>query len=187
MTIERILGRILRPKTPKLVFPSDAQKLILGGRFDARLFRKGKLIDEWSFDNLVVNEGLNSNLNVYFNAGTPITTWFLGIYQGNYTPVATDTAATIASNSTECSAYSGGVRPTWTNAAPSSQSITNSANPGTFTFTGSQTIYGAFLISNSTINGTAGTLFAAARFGASKAVVASDQLLLTYSFTASSV
>lgn len=178
MEYERSSGGILLPKK---------QGIIFGGRFDAKLIRDLKVIDEWSFDNLVVNEGLNSNLSVYFNSGTPITTWFLGIFQGNYTPVSTDTASVIASNSTECSSYSGGVRPTWVNAAPSSQSITNSASPATFTFTGSQTIYGAFLISNSTINGTSGTLFAAARFGASKSVVSSDQLLLTYTFTASSV
>lgn len=186
MKYERSSGGILSPKK-ELVIPTRGELVKFGGRFDAKLLREGELIDEWSFDNLVVNQGLNSNLSVYFNSGTPITTWFLGIFQGNYTPVATDTAATIASNSTECSAYSGGSRPTWTPAAPSSQSITNSASPATFTFTGSATIYGAFLISSSTINGTAGTLFAAAQFGASKAVVSSDQLLLTYSFSASSV
>jgi hypothetical protein len=42
-------------------------------------------------------------------------------------------------------------------------------------------------VSNSTKSGTTGTLMSAARFGSSKSVVDDDQLLLTYTFTASSV
>jgi len=156
----------------------------LGGRFKASLYRKGVLIDEWESKNLAVNQGLNDALNAYFNAGGQTTTWYMGIYQGNYVPVATDTAATIAGNSTECSSYSSATRPQWQQAAPSGQSITNAANRATYTFTGGVTVYGAFLISSSVIGGTAGVLFAAAQFGASKAVVTSDQLLLTYTINA---
>jgi hypothetical protein len=175
MNFERSEGSILLP-----------QKADFNGRFHAQLVRKGQVIDEWSDTNLVVNEGLNSILSVMFDTGTQLTNWFLGLFQGNYTPVATDTASVIAVNSTECSSYTSATRPAWSNAAPSSQSISNSGSPATFTFNAAQTIYGAFLISDSTIAGTAGTLFAAARFGASKAVVNLDQLLLTYTFSASS-
>lgn len=156
----------------------------LGGCFFGEIWRKGKLLDKFAFKNLVVNQGLNDNLNTYFNAGAQITAWYMGIFQGNYTPVATDTAASIAGNSTECSSYSSSTRPQWTQAAPSAQSITNAANRATYTFTGSATVYGAFLISNNVIGGTSGILFAAAQFGASKAVVLNDQLLLTYQLNA---
>lgn len=156
----------------------------LGGRFFGEIRRKGKTIDKFHFDNLAVNQGLNDALNCYFNAGGQTTTWYMGIFQGNYTPLSTDTAASIAGNSTESSSYSSGTRPQWQQAAPSGQSITNAANRATYTFTGSVTIYGAFLISQNTIGGTSGVLFAAAQFGASKAVVASDQLLLTYQINA---
>jgi hypothetical protein len=156
------------------------------GLWQCKLVREGKVIDEWEKSNLVVNQGLNSLLSVYFNSGSQITNWYLGIYQGNYAPVATDTAANIASNSTECSSYTSPTRPAWTPAAPSSQQITNSASPATFTFNAGQTIYGAFLISNNVIGGTSGTLFSEALFSASKTVVNLDQLLLTYTFTASS-
>lgn len=176
MELQRTSGGILLPNSG----------LKMGGKFIGSLVRDGKVIDEFEEPNLVTNEGLNSILSVYLNSGTQLPNWYLGIFQANYTPVSTDTAAVIAANSTESTAYSGGVRPTWTPAAPSSQSITNSASRATYTFTGSVTIYGAFLVSNSTQNGTSGTLFAAAQFSASKAVVSGDQLLLTYTFTASS-
>lgn len=162
-------------------------KVLMGGKFIGQLFRKGKLIEEFEQANTVVNQGLNDNLNCYLNGGAQSTVWYMGIFQGNYTPVATDTAATIAGNSTECSSYTSATRPQWQPAAPSGQSITNSANRATFTFNGSVTVYGAFLVSNNVIAGTSGVLFAAAQFGAAKAVVSADQLLLTYTFNASSV
>ena len=163
------------------------RKLFVQGQFEGTLLRKGKVIDQWVDKNLVVNEGLNSLLSIMFNAGTQITTWYLGVFEANYTPVATVTAATIASASTECTAYASATRPEYVEAAPSSQVITNAASRASFVFNATKTIYGAFLISDNTKSGTSGTLFSAAKFSSSKAVVNTDELLLTYQFTASSV
>lgn len=168
-----------------ILMPSN--KLQVGGVFQGQHFRKGRLIDEWEDHNLVVNEGLNALLNIMFAGSTQIGTWYLGLFEGNYTPVATVTAATITSASTECTAYDEATRVAYNEAAAASQSITNSANRATFTFNATKTIYGAFMASSSTKSGTTGTLFSAARFSAAKNVVAADQLLLTYTFTASSV
>jgi hypothetical protein len=175
---------ILRPADPGLLKPTG---LLAHGRYSGQLIRAGRVIDEWEDDNLVVNEGLNSILSVYFNGGTQITTWYVGVFEGNYTPVATVTAATITSASTECTAYAASTRVEWVEAAPASQSITNSASRASFVFNATKTIYGAFLVSTSTKSGTSGTLFSAARFSSSKAVENLDELLLTYTFTASSV
>jgi hypothetical protein len=162
------------------------QKLYLGGHYDAQIIRAGEVIDEFGFDNLIVNEGLNSLLNVYLDAATQITSWYCGLFQGNYTPVATVTGATIGAASTECSSYTAGVRQPFTPASSTAQSSTNSASRATFTFNAGVTIYGAFLVSTAAINGVTGTLFSAAAFGAAKAVASGDQLLLTYSLSAAS-
>lgn len=172
------------PRKDRLILP---QRLMMGGVFRGEFFRDGKKFDEVEAHNLVVNSGLNDNLNVYLNGSGQTTSWFMGIFQGNYTPVSTDTAASIAGNSTECSSYTSATRPAWTPAVPSGQAITNSASRATFTFNATVTVYGAFLISSNVIAGTSGILFAAAQFGSSKAVVSGDQLLLTYSFSASSI
>lgn len=161
--------------------------LRVGGVFHGQHIRNGEIIDEWEDHNIVVNEGLNSLLGIYFHGDTQITTWYIGVFEGNYTPVATVTAATITSASTESTAYDETTRVEYNEAAAASQSITNSANKATFTFNATKTIYGAFLVSASAKSATTGTLFSAARFSASKSVVAADQLLLTYTFTASSV
>jgi hypothetical protein len=161
--------------------------LLVGGVFHGQHVRDGQVIDEWEDRNLVVNEGLNHLLDVYFRGATQITTWYLGIFEANYTPVAGVTAATITAASTECTAYDEATRQAYDEAAPASQSITNSASKATFTFNATKTIYGAFLVSASAKSATTGKLFSAAQFSSSKAVVDDDQLLLTYTFTASSV
>lgn len=162
------------------------QGLELGGVFGFELVRDGKVIDRWEEKNIVVNEGLNHILSAVLNNGSQNTTWYVGLFEGNYTPLATDTAANIASNATECVAYDETTRVEWVEAAPSGQSITNSANKATFTINASKTVYGAFLVSSNTKSGTAGTLFAASKFSVSRSVVAADQLLVTYTVNAAS-
>lgn len=181
MEFERRPSGLLVPKIKKTI----KEQIIGRGTYFGSIRRNGEIIDEFEYDNTVVNQGLNDNLNCYLGAGSQTTSWFMGIFQGNYTPVPTDTAATIAGNSTECSSYTNATRPQWQSAAASGQSITNAANRATFTFNASVTVYGAFLISNNTIAGTSGTLFSASLFGAPKAVSSGDQLLLTYQFGAS--
>lgn len=162
-------------------------QLLVKGRYTGQIIRAGKVIDEWEDDNLVVNEGLNAGLNILFNSATQITAWYIGVFEGNYTPVATDTAATITANSTESTAYASSTRPQWVQAAASAQSITNSASRASFVFNATKTIYGAFLASASAKSAISGTLFSAARFAVAKNVVNLDELLLTYTFSASSV
>lgn len=176
MDYGRTTGGILMPQ----------QSLQVGGIFTGQHIRDGQVIDEWQDHNLVVNQGLNALLDIMFHGSTQVNPWYLGLFEANYTPVATVTAATIASAATECTAYDEATRQEYNEAAASAQSTTNSANKATFTFNATKTIYGAFLASDSTKSGTSGTLFSAAKFASPKSVVATDQLLLTYTFTAAS-
>lgn len=159
----------------------------VSGKYCGQLIRDGRIIDEFEEPNLVVNEGLNSMLSVYFGNGTQIGTWYLGLFEGNYTPVATVSAATIASAATETTAYASLTRPEYVEGVAASQSISNSASRASFVFNASKTIYGAFLVSNATKSSASGTLFSASRFSTSKAVESGDELLLTYTFTVSSI
>ena len=159
----------------------------VGGRFIGTLIRDGRIIEEFDDANLVVNEGLNALNDIMFHGSAQITQWYLGVFEANYTPVNTNTAANIASSATECTAYASATRPTYDEAASASQVTTNAASRASFVFNATKTIYGGFLISSSTKGGTSGTLFAAAQFSSSKSVVNGDELLLTYAFTSSSV
>lgn len=158
----------------------------VGGIFKFEQIRNGKVIDTWEEKNLIVNEGLNDLLQVHLGAGTQKPSWYVAIFEGNYTPLAADTAAVIAANSTESIAYAEATRPLWDEAAASSQQISNTAAKATFSINATKTIYGAFLISDSAKSGTAGSLFAASKFAVSRSVVDQDQLLVTYTVQATS-
>ena len=160
--------------------------ILAAGRYHFRHLREGRLIDEWDADNLVVGQGLTALLNIMLAGGAQITTWYLGLFSGNYTPVATDTAASFTSNATETTGYTAGARQAFVPATTTNQSISNAASQASFTFNATQTIYGAFLTSSGVISGTTGTLFSAAQFATSKPVANLDQLLCTYTFTAAS-
>lgn len=162
----------------------------VGGKFTFELVRDGKVVDKWEDHNLITNEGLNHILNVTLNAGSQVATWYVGLFEGNYTPVAADVhagAGGFATVATECTAYSEGARVTYNEATATGQSISNSASKATFSINASKTIYGAFLASVSSKGSTAaGTLLAAARFGAARSVQNGDQLLITYTISAAS-
>lgn len=160
------------------------QKLMIGGVFGHNVIRDGSDLG-WQHDsNIVVNEGLNHILDVVYHNATQVPTWYIGIFKGNYTPVATDTAANIATNSTEATEYTEATREEYIEAAASAQSITNSATVAEFTINATVTIYGAFLVSTSTKGGTTGVLSSASRFAAARSLVASDILQVTYTLSA---
>ena len=167
-------------------FERSPVSVAVGGVFHFEQIRDGKVIDAWDESNLVVNEGLTSVLNVYFKAGTQITAWYIGLFEGNYTPVAGDTMAAFVAAATESTAYTETVRQTYTTAAVAAQSITNAATKATFSINATKTMYGAFMSSVSTKSATTGTLVAAAKFAAARSLVSGDQLLVTYVFTATS-
>lgn len=179
--------RLILTNKPGLQVPGRDfdQRIRVGGTFRGKLVRAGEVIDEFETHNLVCNQGLDHILGVEFTGVAQITSWFLGVFEGNYTPVATDTAASITANSTESTAYSQATRVPYTG-VESAQGVTNAAAPATFTFNATKTIYGAFLASASAKSATSGTLFAAAAFSAAKNVVSGDQLVLTYAFNAAS-
>lgn len=157
------------------------------GLMSGEIIRAGRTIEVFSDHNLVTNEGLNHSNDVLLHGTTQVATWYLGLFEGNYTPVATVTAATITSASTECTAYTSSTRVEYVEAASSSQVTTNAASRASFVFNATKTIYGGFLVSSSTKSGTGGTLLAVVRFATAKAVESGDEMLLTYAHTASSV
>lgn len=163
------------------------QSFDIGGKFTFELVRDGKVIDSWEEKNLVVDEGLNHLLNVELGVTAKEANWYVGIFQGNATPISTWDAAQVASvgQADECVTYTEANRPLWQRDVASSQSITNATTKAEFTMSAGATIYGAFLVSNDTKGGTAGVLFAASRFTNARNVVVDDLLLVTYTVTAS--
>lgn len=159
------------------------------GRFLMECYDKDGIL-KWSAEesNLVVNVGLQYMAGTALTSTTQITTWYVGLYGAgaSNTPAAGDTMSSHA-GWTEVTPYSG-ARPTATFAAATNANpsvVTNSASPASFSITSTQTVGGAFLVSNSTAGGSAGTLFSAADFQSpgDRAVVNGDTLNVTYTFS----
>lgn len=158
----------------------------LKGRYVAQIIRKGVVIDEFDAENLVVDQGLNYALNSAFGQASALTNWYVGLFEGNYTPTSGVDASTIATLSSECTGYTSATRPAWTlPGATTTKQLTNGAARSSFTFNASKTLYGAFMVSSNVKGGTAGVLFSATRFSTPKSVDADDELLITYTLTAS--
>jgi hypothetical protein len=139
-------------------------------------------------ENLVLTIGKIDMLNTYFCSGTQILlgSWYMGlITSSGFTGIAaTDTSASHPGWS-EFTSYSGGARPAWGQVSPvgSGVSTISNSSPVTFNITGSATLNGGFIISNSTIGGTTGILWAAALFSAGVPVNNGDQMKVTYSLS----
>lgn len=158
--------------------------VFIGGVFEHWITRNGEDLDHAIDKNMVVNEGLDHILDVAFSGGSQITTWYVGINKTAHTVVATDVASTYAgsgvADEVSTSEVDETVRQTWTEAGVSSQSITNSASPASYTASGALNVNGAFLISNNTLEGLTGTLAAASKFTSTRSLIATDVLNITY-------
>ena len=159
------------------------------GRFLMECYDKDGIL-KWSAEesNLVVNVGLQYMAGTALTSTAQITTWYIGLYGAgaSNTPAAGDTMSSHI-GWTEVTPYTG-ARPTATFAAATNANpsvVTNTASPASFAINATQTVGGAFLVSNSTAGGSTGTLFSAADFQSpgDRNVVSGDTLNVTYTFS----
>lgn len=136
--------------------------------------------------NLIPTEGLNYMLGTALTGVTQLASWYIALFEGNYTPIAGVTAATFPADATESTAYDEAARVVWTPGAIASGSVSNTASKAVFTMNATKTIYGIAQTSVSTKSATTGKLMSVARFAAAKAVVATDVLNVTSTLSATS-
>lgn len=152
-----------------------------------RVLRKGRVIYEGEFENLVVNEGLDHKNGVVFLSGTQITSWFVIFLDGTPTIAAGDTYATHAGWS-EVTNYDEATRSAWTGADVGTGTASNAASTADITISsGGATIGGVGLVGGgsaaSTKGDTAGggVLMSAAAFAAGdRVLLETDVLQITY-------
>lgn len=158
----------------------------IGFIYDVEVVRHGVIIDRETVKNLIPLEGLNDILAVYFAGAAAHPAWFLGIFEGNYTPVTGDTAGSFPLRATESTAYSETARVAWQHDPVASGTIINATNRAEFTMSAAKTIYGAFLTPSSTKSDTSGVLASCARFTVPKGLDVGDILRVTAGLTLTS-
>lgn len=147
--------------------------------YEFEVERDGVIIERFTEKNLIPTEGLNHMLSVVCAGGSQVGTWFVGIFEGDYTPLATNTAANFPALATESTAYVESTRQTWVEGAVTAGAVSNSANKAEFTLNANKTIYGCFLSSVATKGATTGVLLSVVRFATPKAFTAGDIVRVT--------
>jgi len=156
-------------------------KFNLGFEYTVEQIRDGEVIASETVHNLMPTEGSSYFLSAALLGAAQTSTWYVGLFENDYTPVATDTQALFVGSAyaRETTAYSETVRPQWQNDPINNGVLVNVTNKAVFTFNATKTIYGAFLTSTSTKGGTTGVLLSASRFFSPKPVVNTDILRVT--------
>ena len=128
---------------------------------------------------MVVTEGLQHVLDVQFESGTQVTSWYVGLTDSSPTTAAGNTLSSHAGWAEE-SDYTGNRQ--LFNSARSSEQVDNSSNKASFAITTNFTAGGAFVASVQT--GSAGTLFCVEAFtGGNKVLATGDTLEVTYTIS----
>jgi hypothetical protein len=150
-------------------------------------WRGGKKIAVYDAVNDITNEGKNTIFGVMFYGQTqiPAANWFLGLISNvGYSALNNTDVMNSHSGWTEFTNYSGGARPAWGPGAPASQQVTN-ATPVNFNITASGTTKGIFVVSDNTLGGTVGKLWATALWNQGDVPVNNGDLLkATYTVSA---
>lgn len=146
--------------------------------------RYGKLKWKEEYNNLVVTAGLNKLLDATFKTGLAAPAWYVGLVDndGFSEYVAGDTMSSHSGWSA-CSPYSNATRPAFTPGTISGGSVDNSGSKAVFNINASDTIRGAFLCDDDTVDGSSGTLYGAGDFSAARAVQDGDTLNVQVTLT----
>lgn len=136
--------------------------------------------------NSFAGEGLNAMLDAFLSQGQQPTGLYLAPFTNNVSPTSALGAATFASTQGEYAGYTQGVRQQWvSNGAAVNQTKSNSNAPAQFTVGATAaTVYGAGLLTVSTMSATTGVLVAAGLFGTANSLNSGSVLSVEYNLTA---
>ena len=180
----------------KLYTLEEVQQAILGklplhGIVTMEHWRNGEKLYEETGRNTFTTEGMAFLLNTMFHDISKAAShiFYVGIFKNNITPALADTGAKLGSGNAygECqdADYDNPLtnRPAYTTEDTSTAVITNVNSKAHFVMNASITVYGAFLANGAAKTGTTDKLMCAKRFGTPRAVIADDEIYVTYQIT----
>jgi len=113
-------------------------------------------------------EGRNHMLGVTLHGEAAFPTWYIALFEGDYTPTDGLTAATFPGLATECTAYAESTRREFVESAPVGGASDNSASLAQFTMTAAKRIYGFAILSASAKGALTGKVLCAQRLASPK-------------------
>lgn len=133
--------------------------------YDVESWKDGNLLLAQRVHNLFPIEGLDDMLSVWLKGGTQAAGFYVGLYEGNYTPTPGDTAAAFPAAATELTAYAELTRVPLVLGAVSGGACDNLDSPAIFTGnTAGKQAMGGFISPAPAKGATTGVLASAVRF-----------------------
>lgn len=114
--------------------------------------------------NKLPQAAINHNAGLIRGTVAPISSWYVGLFAGDYLPAAGTLASDLPGAVGEFQGYAEATRPAWVHAYDNLSVIDNAASRAVFTFTADQVIRGAFICSASVKGSGSGLLLSIARF-----------------------
>lgn len=148
-----------------------------GFRYIVEVEKDGVVTDRTVEQNLIPQEGVDFIAALLRGSGpSPIANWYVGVFENNYVPDSSITAAGIPTTVGESLAYDETSRPAFVHSYDGVGFIGNAPNPAEFTFNADKMIYGAFIVSSSTKGSNTGILMSIVRFSTAKDLEAGSVL-----------
>lgn len=145
--------------------------------------RDDKLVGQETTVNLIPIEGLNYILSASFDEGTQYPSFYVGLYEGNYTPTPADLMATFPTVATELTAYSSTTRPALTLGTIADGNMDNFDTVTEFTgTTDGKQAQGGFITTAAAKGGTTGPLLSAVKFPSPRALNNGGRLEVAVAF-----
>lgn len=158
-----------------------------GFEYLIEVVKDGVVVDSEVVHNVMPVQGANHILASALAGAAQVPQWYIGLYEGNYTPNGSETAALLPSMATECAAYSSAARPQWVPGSVANGTVNNSASKAEFTFTAPKTVYGGFITSAPAKGATTGVLTSVVRFSSPRILDTDSVLRVTAGFTLTSI
>ena len=147
------------------------------------LDKDGKIKSVERVKNLMPTIALGYMLKAALLGDTQYTSWYLGLFNNDYTPVASDTLASLLASCGENIDYTGTERQNITFPSVTGSSVSTIANPNVFEFTTTETIRGAFIATGQAWGGTTGLLLSTVKFPSPKYISAGESLRVPVGFS----
>lgn len=123
---------------------------------------------------MMTQEGVDYFAGLLLGTVTPISQFYVFLFEGNYVRDGQETAADLPSKIIECTAYSEASRPQWLGVYDGAGSLDNLLAKATFTFPVAKRIYGGGIISTATKGGNTGLMLTIDRFSTPQDISAGE-------------
>lgn len=160
------------------------EKLKPGFVWTLRSFDKDdRLIGEEKTHNLMPIEALDYMLSCTFKEGSQYPSFYVGLYEGIYTPQPLDVMATFPTLANELTAYTSSTRPLLVLGDVADGNVDNSASETEFIgTTDGKVAVGGFISTAQAKGGTTGVLLSAVKFPTSKTLNSASRLEVLVAF-----